>query len=99
MCTQPVILDSTLRSPEAAEFAEALRAKIVRQEEAVQAMVDLFQVFCAGLSSPGRPVGNFFFLGPTGSGQTRIVAAAPEHSFSDSLAPLHTDHHPLPPPH
>src|SRR6267143_1600469 len=40
MCTQPVILDSTLRSSEAAEFGEALRAKIVRQEEAVQAMVD-----------------------------------------------------------
>jgi hypothetical protein len=39
MCTQPVILDSTLHSPEAVEFEEALRAKIVRQEEAVQAIV------------------------------------------------------------
>src|SRR5260221_14000147 len=91
MCTQPVILDSTLRSPEAAEFAEALRAKIVRQEEAVQAMVDLFQVFCAGLSSPGRPVGNFLFLGPTGSGKTRTVEAAAEILFGDSRAVIKVD--------
>src|SRR6266481_3839225 len=91
MCTQPVILDSTLRSPEAAEFAEALRAKIVRQEEAVQAMVDLFQVFCAGLSSPGRPVGNFLFLGPTGSGKTRIVEATAESLLNDSRAVIKID--------
>jgi len=65
------------------EFEEALRAKIVKQEEAVQAMVDLFQVFCAGLNSPGRPVGNLLFLGPTGSGKTRIVEAAAEILFGD----------------
>src|SRR6266436_1951821 len=91
MCTQPVILDSTLRSSEAAEFAEALRAKIVRQEEAVQAMVDLFQVFCACLNSPGRPVGSFLFLGPTGSGKTRIVEAAAEILFGDARAVIKVD--------
>jgi ATP-dependent Clp protease ATP-binding subunit ClpB len=91
MCTQPVILDSTLHSPEAGEFEEALRAKIVRQEEAVQAMVDLFQVFCAGLNSPGRPVGSFLFLGPTGSGKTRIVEAAAEILFGDSRAVIKVD--------
>jgi len=47
----------------------------------VQAMVDLFQVFCACLNSPGRPVGSFLFLGPTGSGKTRIVEAAAEILF------------------
>jgi hypothetical protein len=36
------------------EFGEALRAKIAGQEEAEQAMVDLYQVSCAGLNSPGR---------------------------------------------
>src|SRR5712664_2719263 len=91
MCTQHVILDSTLRSPEAAEFAEAQRTMIVRQEEAGQAMVVLFQVFCAGLSSPGRPVGNFLFLGPTGSGKTRIVEAAAEILFGDSRALIKVD--------
>jgi ATP-dependent Clp protease ATP-binding subunit ClpA len=91
MCTQPVILDSTLRSSEALEFGEALRAKIVSQDEAVQAMVDLYQVFCAGLNSPGRPVGSFLFLGPTGSGKTRIVEAAAEILFGDRRAVIKVD--------
>lgn len=91
MCTQPLILDSTLRSSEAVEFEEALRAKIVRQEEAVQAMVDLYQVFCAGLNSPGRPIGSLLFLGPTGSGKTRIVETAAEILFGDSRAVIKID--------
>src|SRR2546429_8536955 len=91
MCTQPVVLDSTLRSSQAVEFDEALRAKIVGQEEAVQAMVDLYQVFCAGLNSPGRPVGNLLFLGPTGSGKTRIVEAAAEILFGDARAVIKVD--------
>ncbi|MBZ5541741.1 MAG: ATP-dependent Clp protease ATP-binding subunit, partial [Acidobacteriia bacterium] len=73
MAAQALKLDPGLRSTDTLEFAEALRAKIVGQEEGVQALVDLYQVFCAGLNSPGRPVGNLLFLGPTGSGKTRIV--------------------------
>src|SRR6266702_2176396 len=91
MCTQPVVLDSTLRRSEALEFDAALRAKIVQQEEAVHAMVDLYQVFCAGLNSPGRPVGNLLFLGPTGSGKTRIVEAAAEILFGDARAVIKVD--------
>ncbi len=91
MCTQPLILDSALRSSQAMEFEEALRAKIVRQEEAVQAMVDLYQLFCAGLNSPERPVGSLLFLGPTGSGKTRIVEAAAEILFGDSRAVIKVD--------
>src|SRR5229473_1892695 len=91
MFTQPLILDSTLRSPEAVVFGEALRAKIVRQEEAVQGMVDLYQVFCAGLNTPGRPVGSLLFLGPTGSGKTRTVEAAAEILFGDSRAVIKVD--------
>ncbi len=91
MCTQPVVLDSTLRSSKAVEFEGALRAKIVRQEEAVQAMVGLYQVFRAGLNSPGRPVGSLLFLGPTGSGKTRIVEAAAEILFGDPRAVIKVD--------
>jgi ATP-dependent Clp protease ATP-binding subunit ClpB len=83
MCTQPAILDSTIRNADTMRFEESLRSKIVRQEEAVQALVDLYQVFCAGLNSPGRPVGNLLFLGPTGSGKTRVVEAAAEILFGD----------------
>jgi len=91
VCTEPLVLDSTLRSSEAGEFGEALHAKIVGQEEAVQAMVDLYQVFCAGLNSPGRPIGSLLFLGPTGSGKTRIVEAAAEILFGDRRAVIKVD--------
>jgi len=57
----------------------------------VQALVDLYQVFCAGLNSPGRPVGNLLFLGPTGSGKTRIVEAAAEILFQDARAVIKVD--------
>jgi ATP-dependent Clp protease ATP-binding subunit ClpA len=63
----------------------------VGQEEGVQALVDLYQVFCAGLNSPGRPVGNLLFLGPTGSGKTRIVEAAAEILFGDSRSVIKVD--------
>src|SRR3981189_2342878 len=91
MCTQPVILDSTLRSSEAMEFEEALRSKIFSQGEALQAMVNLYQVFSAGLNPPGRPVGSLLFLGPTGSGKTRIVEAAAEILFGDPRAIIKVD--------
>jgi ATP-dependent Clp protease ATP-binding subunit ClpB len=57
----------------------------------VQALVDIYQVFCAGLHSPGHPVGNLLFLGPTGSGKTRTVEAAAEILFGDSRAVIKVD--------
>jgi ATP-dependent Clp protease ATP-binding subunit ClpB len=84
-------LDPTIRSNDTRDFHGALKTKIVGQEEGVQALVDLYQVFCAGLNSPGRPVGNLLFLGPTGSGKTRIVEAAAEILFADSRAVIKVD--------
>ena len=84
-------LDPTRRSVESMEFEAALRRKIVGQEEGLRAVVDLYQVFCAGMSSPGRPIGNLLFLGPTGSGKTRIVEAAAEIWFGDPRAVIKVD--------
>jgi ATP-dependent Clp protease ATP-binding subunit ClpA len=84
-------LDPTIRSSDTCDFHSSLRAKIVGQEEGVQSLVDMFQVFCAGLNSPGRPVGNLLFLGPTGSGKTRIVEAAAEILFGDARAVIKVD--------
>ena len=91
MSTQMKLLDPTLRSRESLQFETALRSKIVGQDEAVQALVELQQVFRAGLNSPGRPVGNLLFLGPTGSGKTRIVEAAAEILFGDPRAVIKVD--------
>jgi ATP-dependent Clp protease ATP-binding subunit ClpB len=84
-------LDAERRGTTVCQFEHALREKIVGQEEAVQALVDLYQVFCAGLHSPGRPVGNLLFLGPTGSGKTRTVEAAAEILFGDTSAVIKVD--------
>src|SRR6195256_5712492 len=84
-------LDPTLRSVESQEFQAALRSKVVGQEEGVRALVDLYQVYCAGMSSTGRPVGNLLFLGPTGSGKTRVVEAMAEALFGDSRACIKID--------
>ena len=54
-------LDPSKRSTGTLDFETSLRSRIVGQEEGVQALVDLYQVFCAGLNSPGRPVGNLLF--------------------------------------
>ncbi len=84
-------LDPTQRSTDTLEFQTALRSKIVGQDEGLQALVDLYQVFCAGLNSPGRPVGNLLFLGPTGSGKTRIVEAGAEILFGDARSLIKVD--------
>src|ERR1700674_3773878 len=84
-------LDAGRRSATACQFERALREKVVGQEEAVQALVDLYQTFCAGLHCPGRPVGNLLFLGPTGTGKTRTVEAAAEILFGDSRAVIKVD--------
>jgi ATP-dependent Clp protease ATP-binding subunit ClpB len=91
MSSQILPLDPSLRSNTTIEFHTALRSKIVGQAEGVQALVDLYQVFCAGLNSPGRPVGNLLLLGPTGSGKTRIVEAAAEILFGDARAVIKVD--------
>lgn len=91
MGTEILSLNPNIRSAETNEFQKALREKIVGQDEGVQALVDLYQVFCAGLNSPGRPVGNLLLLGPTGSGKTRIVEAAAEILFENPRSVIKID--------
>ena len=88
---QAVRLDPTVQGAESREFEARLREKIVGQDEAVQAVVDLYRVFRAGLQSPGRPVGNLLFLGPTGTGKTRIVEVAAEVLFGDPRGVIKVD--------
>ena len=80
------VLDPNRRSNDAGEFETALRRRIVGQELAIEKVVEIFQMFLAGLNAPGRPVGNLLFLGPTGSGKTRVVEAMAEALFGDAHA-------------
>src|SRR5207244_3564834 len=67
------------------------RGEIVGPEAPVEALAEMYQVCCAGSNSTGRPVGNLLFLGPTGSGKTRIVEAAAEILFGDPRAVIKVD--------
>jgi ATP-dependent Clp protease ATP-binding subunit ClpB len=91
MATVTMPLDPTVRGPQAQNFENSLAKKIVGQDEAVRAVADLFQLYEAGLHAPGRPVGNLLFLGPTGSGKTRVVEAAAEILFGDPRALIKVD--------
>src|ERR1700741_5375135 len=91
MGCQAVRLDPTLRGVECRDVEAKLREKIVGQDEAVQAVTDMYEVFRAGLNSPRRPVGNLLFLGPTGTGKTRVVEATAEVLFGDPRAVIKVD--------
>ena len=84
-------LDPNRRSNEAREFDATLRRKIVGQDPAIEKVAEIYQMFLAGLNAPGRPVGNLLFLGPTGSGKTRVVEAMAETLFGDARACIKID--------
>jgi ATP-dependent Clp protease ATP-binding subunit ClpB len=84
-------LDPSRRSNDAQDFDNAIRRKIVGQDDAVEKVTEIYQMFLAGLNAPGRPVGNLLFLGPTGSGKTRVVEAVAEALFGDPRAIVKID--------
>jgi len=60
------------------DLVEMLSRKVVGQPTAMQYIVPYIQMYQAGLSPEGRPVGIFLLLGPTGTGKTRTVEALAE---------------------
>ncbi len=89
--TEMILLDPDQKSPKAQEFEEKLSARIVGQERAVRRMSGLYQIYLAGMNPPNRPIGTMLFLGPTGSGKTRVVEAAAEVLFNDPLSVVKID--------
>ncbi len=63
-----------------------LRARVVGQDEALEAVSDAVRRSRAGLSDPNRPIGSFLFLGPTGVGKTELTKALAELMFTDESA-------------
>jgi ATP-dependent Clp protease ATP-binding subunit ClpA len=64
---------------------------IVGQDEAIAQIVNIYQMFTTGLSAPRRPIGSLLFLGPTGSGKTRIVESTAEALVGTSRAVIKID--------
>ena len=84
-------LDPSQTGHDAAKLHGDLQKLIVGQDEAVNQIVNIYQTYLAGLTGTGRPIGNFLFLGPTGTGKTRIVEAAAESLLGDSRAVVKID--------
>jgi ATP-dependent Clp protease ATP-binding subunit ClpA len=86
-----ILLDPGKTGPEAHALENDLRKHIVGQDHAIRQIVEVYQTYVAGMSSPGRPAGNLLFLGPTGSGKTRTVEALAEALVADPRAVVKID--------
>jgi ATP-dependent Clp protease ATP-binding subunit ClpB len=85
------VLDPTQTGSEAQSLRNKLSRLVIGQDEAVEQIVNMYQMHVAGLAAPGRPVGNFLFLGPTGSGKTRTVEATAEALLDNPRAVIKID--------
>src|SRR5580698_3227206 len=85
------LLDPTRTGRQADDLENRLSRLIVGQDEAIRQIVRAYQTHVAGLSPVGRPIGNFLFLGPTGSGKTRIVEATAETLLKNPRAVIKID--------
>jgi ATP-dependent Clp protease ATP-binding subunit ClpB len=81
-----VLLDPNKTGRQADDLENKLRRLIVGQEEAIHEIVRAYQTHVAGLCPAGRPMGNFLFLGPTGSGKTRVVEATAQSLLNNPRA-------------
>jgi ATP-dependent Clp protease ATP-binding subunit ClpB len=84
-------LDATRHGEATREFEAFLRSRVVGQDDAIQAVTELYQIFLAGMTAPDRPVGNLLFLGPTGSGKTYVVEVVAEALFGNPHAFIKID--------
>jgi len=86
-----VALDPSKTGGEAAVLERNLRKLVVGQDEAIHQIVNVYQMYLTGMNPPGRPIGNFLFLGPTGSGKTRTVEATAEALLKNPRAVIKID--------
>ncbi|MGZ4142005.1 MAG: ATP-dependent chaperone ClpB [Actinomycetota bacterium] len=70
---------------------ENLHARVVGQDEAIEAVSNAIRRARSGLSDPNRPIGSFIFLGPTGVGKTELARALAEFLFDDERALVRID--------
>ncbi len=83
----PVTRISESETGRLANLAQDIRGKVIGQDEAVEKVVKAIQRNRAGLKDPNKPIGSFFFLGPTGVGKTQLAKVLAKSLFesTDSL--------------
>ncbi|WP_119461290.1 ATP-dependent chaperone ClpB [Rhodospirillaceae bacterium SYSU D60014] len=73
------------------QMEEALRTRVIGQDEAIVAVANAVRRARAGLQDPNRPIGSFMFLGPTGVGKTELTKALAAFLFDDESAMIRID--------
>ena len=73
------------------KMEEAIRTRVVGQDEAVTALCNAVRRSRSGLADPSRPIGTFLFLGPTGVGKTELSKALADFLFNDPNAMVRID--------
>ena len=83
----PVTRISESETGRLAVMEDEIKSKVIGQEEAVKKVVKAIQRNRAGLKDPNKPIGSFFFLGPTGVGKTQLAKVLAKYLFDseDSL--------------
>jgi len=84
-------LDPSQTGNDAAKLRSSLHKLVVGQEEPITQIVNIYQMWTAGMTDPNRPIGSFLFLGPTGTGKTRLVEATAEALLGDPRAVIKID--------
>src|ERR1700685_4383086 len=89
--TNLALLDTTVTRTQAKDRETKLHRLVIGQEDAIREIIRTYQTYLAGLSPEGRPIGNFLFLGPTGTGKTRAVEATAEALLGNPRAVINID--------
>src|SRR6202451_1483145 len=85
------LLDTTRAGRPGEDLERKLHRTIVGQDEAIHDIVRAYQCYLAGLVPAGRPIATLLFLGPTGTGKTRVVEATAEALLGNPRAVLKID--------
>ncbi len=91
MCGIPVTRVAQTEMGKLATMAGELQGKVIGQDEAVEKVVKAIQRNRAGLKDPNKPIGSFFFLGPTGVGKTQLAKVLAKYLFDTEDALIRID--------
>ena len=91
MCGIPVTRVAQTEMGKLATMAVELQGKVIGQDEAVEKVVKAIQRNRAGLKDPNKPIGSFFFLGPTGVGKTQLAKVLAKYLFDTEDALIRID--------
>jgi ATP-dependent Clp protease ATP-binding subunit ClpC len=91
MCGIPVTRVAQTEMGKLATMGEELKGKVIGQDDAVEKVVKAIQRNRAGLKDPNKPIGSFFFLGPTGVGKTQLAKVLARYLFDTEDALIRID--------